>query len=257
MSSYIIFTNDILEILMLLVDDAMTYMSFAMCNKFTASVARKHIKRRQFELMGILPPLFLQSNMDIAKQRAKFETIEKIKKELESIYINHNVGVDVYNFGLFMLVNGYNLGLSPPIEHPGGNLNRHGDIVEITVKNELIITIGGQAMVLTTGCWSFPLINLSYHEVKTKGPCIIQYFYLNTNERRELCHQNYIYQKVGNYIISYHYGMAGIICVNDCVKTKTKKTNKTNKSQIEQLNNLVDLGIIEPYLIWNKKNENT
>lgn len=174
---------------MIAIDDPLTYRSFVLCCSFTAEVARKHLRKRQRELKGILPPLMFRSNLDYLRQNAKV--------------VDFRFGSDVHQA---LSVNGYDVHFDPVQEHSGGRISRLGDLVEIITDKEMEITIGGQQCLLTSGRWLIPMFIIVYQDVQTKGACKIQFFYLNN--RDVLHHEPYVYERIGNATFTFRNGLS-------------------------------------------------
>jgi hypothetical protein len=227
------FPKEIIEMLMLAVDDPPTYGAFTLCSTLTGSVARKHLRLRQRELKGILPPLMLRSNLDT------------LRSKIEHVSANGLTGI------LMLVRDGYKVGAANPIQdHPGGVIHRCGDVVEIHVDEEMTISIGGQDFTLTPGRWAIPLICLSFHEVRTKSACKIQFIYLDSDERRILCHTQPLFQRLGkNTSLGYMSGMAGEQPPHQCSLLDGFSVQAKNYAdeRLAALRKLVDIGLLEPF----------
>lgn len=97
-------------------------------------------------------------------------------------------------------------------EHPGGHVQRMGDIVEIGTDENLTITMGGLPYKLPPGRWMIPEIANAYHSLSTDGPCKIQRFYLGSEERSALAGSGtQFFQRLGDRLVRYTCGMAGAV----------------------------------------------
>lgn len=191
------FPKDLLEVIMLLIDDPPTYGSFARCSRFTASIARKHLRRRQRELKDLLPPLTLRSNLDTVRERLKIVTVTDNQYGL--------LGSEK-----FFLKDEYVLSNMPIQVHNGGQLPgyiRQADIVEIHVENDMEILIGGTSYIVTRGILSIPVILIPYHDVVTKSACKIQCFFFSSEEHNDIHVLMPSYQRIGDYVLVYSHGM--------------------------------------------------
>lgn len=112
-----------------------------------------------------------------------------------------------------IVLEGAKITADPKQEHPGGYVESCGDVVEIIVEGDedLEITIGGLPYTLPPGRWMIPKICLQFHDVRTKSPCKLQYFFLDKDERRVLCQKRWFQMLGGTIPVRYMFGMAGRI----------------------------------------------
>lgn len=106
--------KDVMQIIMLLVDDAITYRNLICTCRWMASISRKYVKRRMRELKGFLPPTHL--NTYIHPQRVS-PNIPEYKNE---------------SYGLAdIVINEQKISADPIRQHNGGDVKKSGDIINL------------------------------------------------------------------------------------------------------------------------------
>jgi len=171
----------------------------------------------------------------IAIQPRLRATLDKVRE--------HTIAVTEHGMkaGLLPLLrDGARVSATPILKHLGGRIEREGDLVEITLKHPTTITIGNIDYAMQPGKSWFPLVCMNYDELKVKGPCLIQYYFLDTKERAAIM----VFSKDQNVCVSHQFGRYSIFIqqgwVTDTVSDVTADWPQTQKEL------LVSLGLLEP-----------
>lgn len=151
--------------IMMTIDDAISYGNFAVACRFTANIARKYEQRRKRELKCILPPLMIRQTLDFTKSLIS----ENDENGLVSVYRGSRVAIDASEEQLEYTF-----------------ISRRGDLAEITFDEDAAIYTNTYMHPVKAGTYWLPVCCLAYTIIQVSTRCRVQYFYLNNYTRRNL-----------------------------------------------------------------------
>lgn len=163
--------KDVMVLIHLSVDHAQTYGNMSQTCKFMASNARKHLVRRQRELKGILPPIFLKTY---------FPFLKKID------------------------LNSYDEEKDPiiPIDEPElvvketeQHVAHRGDLAVVEFLQPGKITLNGTGVDVEAGCYLIPQINLVFTSVYVQSAHRMQHLLIIDHDRRDTLIRLCLYQR--------------------------------------------------------------